>query len=234
MILPSPSLPLPVKAQISGLGGDGAPASFFFLKTPHWCDGVVVEALAWEVAVGYRQWCPCSATCVDVGTGARRWRCSVVRLPGAVVVFVVPSRQPVGPGHASSGVSDSACRWRTVLRSRTRGQGALFGGRDEWRTGWLGPRGMTERDNPPAAGSTLAQPRRVLAPVRRGLRCSSLCLVYSSLVSGSFGILYLFHLWFFLPFLFFFFGLVVLLTPALRCVNGGWLWNTKQGETLFR
>ena len=128
---------------------------------------------------------------VEVGAGARRWRCSVVRLPGVVVVFVVPSRQPVGPGHASSGVSDSACRRRSVLRSRTRGQGALFGGRDEWRTGWLGPRGMTERDNPPAAGSTSAQPRRVLAPVRRGLRCSSLCLVYSSLVSGSFGILYL-------------------------------------------
>ena len=128
---------------------------------------------------------------VEVGAGARCWRCSVVRLPGAVVVFGVPSRQPVGPGHASSGVSDSACRRRSVLRSRTRGQGALFGGRDGWRTGWLSSRGMTERDNPPAAGPTSAQPRRVLAPVRRGLRYSSLCLVHSGLVSGSFGILYL-------------------------------------------
>ena len=173
------------------MGGDGAPASFFFLKTPPLCGGVVVEALA-------RGWLPdivsgvhARPLAVEVGAGARRWRCLVVRLPGAVVVLVAPSRQPVGPGHASSGVSDSACRRRSVLRSRTRGQGALFGGRDEWRTGWLGPRGMTERDNPPAAGSTLAQPRRVLAPVRRGLRCSSLCLVHSGFVSGSFGILYI-------------------------------------------
>ena len=39
---------------------------------------------------------------------------------------------------------------------------------------------------------------------------------------------------FFLPFFFFFFGLDVLLAPALRCVNDGLLWNTKRGETLFR
>ena len=157
-----------------------------------------------------------------------------MRLPGAVVVFVVPSRQPVGPGHASSGVSDSACRRRSVLRSRTRGQGALFGGRDGWRTGWLGPRGMTERDNPPAAGSTSAQPRRVLAPVRRGLRCSSLCLVHSSLVSGSFGILYLcrFFSFFFLSSSFSL-GLMCCSPQHCDVYNGGLLWNTKRGESFF-
>ena len=42
----------------------------------------------------------------------------------------------VWAGSACSGVSSSAYQWRGVLRSRTRGQGGLFGGGGGWRLQW--------------------------------------------------------------------------------------------------